>query len=200
VEAKRRQFAILGAILVVLAGVLYRQSTRGEVSPEEFSASMRQQGAGTVAAPASGPPPRPGASAQIPAVALARLAQAQPEPADTGRDPFRFESAPVERAPRGSAAAPVHGAPAPAGVVAPTGPQEPPGPPPITLKFIGIARQGAGRLYAVLRDDRGGVFYGADGDVVEGRYRIVRVSADTVDVSYIDGRGRVSIPLSGGRP
>jgi hypothetical protein len=67
------------------------------------------------------------------------------------------------------------------------------------LKFIGIAKQGEGRLYAVLRDERG-VYYGAEGDVVEGRYRILRVSAEVVEMSYVDGRGRTSIPLSGGRP
>jgi hypothetical protein len=88
-------------------------------------------------------------------------------------------------------------APPVAAPVLPAEPAGPPPPPPITLKFIGIARQGAGRLYAVLRDDRG-IYYGADGDVVEGRYRIHRVSNDSVDVSYVDGRGRVSLPLSGG--
>jgi len=51
----------------------------------------------------------------------------------------------------------------------------------------------------VLRDDRG-VYYGAEGDVVEGRYRILRVAADAIEVSYVDGRGRTTIPLSGGRP
>jgi hypothetical protein len=81
----------------------------------------------------------------------------------------------------------------------PVAPQAPPGPPPIQLRFIGIAKQGQGRLYAVLRDERG-VYYGAAGDVVEGRYRILRVSADAVEVSYADGSGRMSIPLSGGRP
>jgi hypothetical protein len=54
-------------------------------------------------------------------------------------------------------------------------------------------------MFAVLRDDRG-IYYGAEGDVVEGRYRIIRVSADLVELSYVDGRGRVSIPMSGGRP
>jgi hypothetical protein len=81
----------------------------------------------------------------------------------------------------------------------PAEPQEPPGPPPVPLKFIGFAKQGQGRLYAVLRDERG-VYYGAVGDVVEGRYRILRVAADAIEVSYVDGRGRTTIPLSGGRP
>ncbi len=161
---------------------------------------MRQSETGAAgalgAAPAAPAQTRPSGPLQIPTVSLASLERAQPEPADSGRDPFRFESA--------SAAAPAGGArgtagPSPTRPVAPALPQEPPGPPPIPLKFIGIARQGEGRMYAVLRDDRG-VYYGAEGDVVEGRYRVLHVSADTVELSYVDGRGRVSIPMSGGRP
>jgi hypothetical protein len=191
---------LLGAILVVLALVLYWQTSGQEQTPEEFSAAMsrdvRTSAGGLV--PSSGVPARPrGAQQTIPAVALASLERAQPEPSDTGRDPFRFEAAPAagrSGAPGGAGAEAARPAAA-----APALPLEPPGPPPITLKFIGIAKQGAGRLYAVLRDERG-VYYGADGDVVEGRYRILRVSADTVEVSYVDGRGRTSIPLSGGQP
>jgi hypothetical protein len=192
---------VLGAILVVLALVLYWQSGRQEPTPEEFSAAMTQdvRTAAGVLAPPSGAPPRPKASAQeIPPVALASLERAQPEPSDSGRDPFRFESASAAGR-SGGPAGPGGEAMRPAQPAASVLPLEPPGPPPIPLKFIGIARQGAGRLYAVLRDERG-VYYGADGDVVEGRYRILRVSADTVEVSYVDGRGRTSIPLSGGQP
>ena len=62
-----------------------------------------------------------------------------------------------------------------------------------------MARQGgAGRLLAVLRDDRG-IYYGAEGDVIEGRYRLLRVGNDSVDMAYVDGRGRKTIPLTGGQ-
>jgi hypothetical protein len=136
---------------------------------------------------------------RIPAVALGSLAQAQPEPSDSGRDPFRFEAAASAGGRDARAAAGGTSAAQPAAPAVPPPPQEPPGPPPILLKFIGIAKQGEGRMYAVLRDDRG-IYYGAEGDVVEGRFRILRVSADAVEVSYTDGRGRTSIPLSGGQP
>jgi hypothetical protein len=188
---------LLGAILVVLALVLYWQSVRQE-TPEAFSAAMsanaRAGAAGLLEAPASAPAPtRAGVPEQVPALDLASLGRVQPEPSDTGRDPFRFGSAPAPAPDRESAGP---GAMAPP---QPVVPQAPPGPPPIALKFIGIAKQGAGRLYAVLRDERG-IYYGAEGDVVEGRYRILRVSAEMVEMSYVDGRGRTSIPLSGGRP
>ena len=190
---------LLGAILVVLALVLYWQSAREE-TPEAFSAAMS-----ATAGPAAGLPGAPASAAAqartvapepIPVVDLASLGRVQPEPSDTGRDPFRFGSAPSP-APGRESAGP--GAMAPPRPAPPVVPQAPPGPPPIALKFIGIAKQGAGRLYAVLRDERG-IYYGAEGDVVEGRYRILRVSAEMVELSYVDGRGRTSIPLSGGRP
>jgi hypothetical protein len=201
VEANRRQFVLLGAILVLLASVLYWQSARTEVTPVEFSAAMRQSAPGAAGAPDAPPAARPGPAAgpaAIPAVGLASLDRAQPEPADSGRDPFRFGSAPAA-VPGGGSTGRGFGGAAAAQPAVPAPPQEPAGPPPIPLRFIGIARQGEGRMYAVLRDDRG-VYYGAEGDVVEGRYRILRVSTDTVELSYVDGRGRVTIPMSGGRP
>ena len=198
--ASRRQLALLGAILLVLAVVMYWQSRSQDVTPEEFSAAMSERaaagGPGLQAPPVQPAARRAAPPAGIPAVALGSLAQAQPEPSDSGRDPFRFDSAAPSGA-RGSLAG--RGVPTPAEPPVPAVPAGPPGPPPILLKFIGIAKQGEGRLYAVLRDDRG-VYYGAEGDVVEGRFRILRVSAETVEVSYTDGRGRTRIPLSGGRP
>jgi hypothetical protein len=188
---------MLGAILVVLAVVLFWQSTRREATPEEFSAAMSQPGSAT-AGPAAPAAPRTAVGDQIPPLKLDGLARVQAEPSDTGRDPFRFESAPAAGQ-RGKTTGPGAGASPLPQPVMPAVPQEPPGPPPVPLKFIGLAKQGEGRLYAVLRDERG-VYYGAEGDVVEGRYRIVRVGADAIEVSYLDGRGRTTIPLSGGRP
>ena len=142
--------------------------------------------------------PRPAAGpTTIPAVGLASLERAQPEPTDSGRDPFRFGSVPAAVSSGGPTGRGLGSAAAQPAM--PPLPLEPAGPPPIPLRFIGIARQGEGRMYAVLRDERG-VYYGAEGDVVEGRYRVLRVSTDTVELSYVDGRGRVTIPMSGGRP
>ena len=193
---------MLGAILAVLAVVMYWQSGRQDATPEEFSSAMSERAAAAgppLLAPQAGPVARRAGPVGIPGVALGSLGQAQPEPSDTGRDPFRFGSAAPSGVggPRPGSGDPVPAQPA--ATVMPAVPLEPPGPPPILLKFIGIAKQGEGRLFAVLRDDRG-IYYGAEGDVVEGRFRILRVSADTIEVSYTDGRGRTSIPLSGGRP
>jgi hypothetical protein len=130
-------------------------------------------------------------------VADIRLELLQRERGDLGtpeRNPFRFER-------RASAAAPVRQQvvrrPAPTEVV-PTGPLPPPPPPPIPLRFIGFLqpRDSTGRV-AVLSDGRGNVFDGKEGDVIEGRYRLLRVGNDSADLVYLDGRGRQTIRLSG---
>ena len=48
-----------------------------------------------------------------------------------------------------------------------------------------------------LSDGRGNVFNGKEGDVIEGRYRLLRVGIDSADLIYLDGRGRQTIRLSG---
>jgi hypothetical protein len=197
VASNPRQLAVLGGILAVLAAVLYWQSTRTPGGLPTASA-----GPVPVASPAppAGSRAPVGAARTIPRVALSALGREQPEPADTGRDPFRFGAAADARHPGGALAKGSGAVPGPAAPSLPGGTVGPPEPPAIALKFIGFAKQGtAGRLYAVLRDDRG-VYYGADGDVVEGRYRILRVTTNEVEIAYVDGRGRTSIPLTGGQP
>lgn len=147
----------------------------------------------TGSASAGGGQRRPGDSA----VADIRLELLQREPAalrGPDRNPFRFER-------RASAAAParpqVTRRVAPVEVT-PTGPLPPPPPPPIPLRFIGFLqpKDGPGRV-AVLSDGRGNVFDGREGDVIEGRYRLLRVGIDSADLIYLDGRGRQTIRLSG---
>jgi hypothetical protein len=70
-------------------------------------------------------------------------------------------------------------------------------PPPIPLRFIGIVqKQGDSTKIAVLSDSRG-VYHGREGDVIEGRYRIVRVGNESVELVYLDGRGRQVLRLTG---
>ncbi|MGE5198185.1 MAG: hypothetical protein ACM3H9_01000, partial [Rhodospirillaceae bacterium] len=110
-EASRRQLVLLGAIVLLLAIVLYWNATRSDATPEEFSAAMSQNAAananaGTPAGTAATPARRGAGPGPIPAVGLGKLTEAQPEPADTGRDPFRFESAAPSRAAVGAGASP----------------------------------------------------------------------------------------------
>jgi hypothetical protein len=110
------------------------------------------------------------------------------------RNPFRFERRTSEvaaaRAATTRRVVPVE--------LPPAGPLPPPPPPPIPLRFIGFLQPvgGADRV-AVLSDGRGNVFNGKEGDIIEGRYRLLRVGNDSADLIYVDGRGRQTIRLSG---
>jgi hypothetical protein len=108
------------------------------------------------------------------------------------RDVFQFQSRRAE-APEPVASRPSvpvdNGPPAPVG---------PPPPPPIPLRYIGYLDQpGQMPRVAVLSDGRGNVFNGKEGDIIEGRYRVLRIGTDSADLIYVDGRGRQTIRLSG---
>ena len=77
-------------------------------------------------------------------------------------------------------------------------PTGPPPPPPIPLRFIGVlnAPTQAGRV-AVLTDGRGANLMGREGDIIEGRYRLLRIGPDNVELAYTDGRGRQLIRMAG---
>jgi hypothetical protein len=192
VESKQRQLLLLGAILVLLVVVVRWQMGRPIGPPPGGAVPTRAaQLPPPAARGAAGSVPR-----GVPDVRLADLTRAQPEPADTGRDPFRFGAVPVRRVevPTPGPAGGRSGA-APGGLPpSPAPPSGPPPPPAITLKFIGFVRQADAATLVVLRDDLG-VYYGAEGDIIEGRYRILRVTADSVDVAYTDGRGRQVLRL-----
>ena len=106
---------------------------------------------------------------------------------DSERDPFRFRPKPPPPATRVQAPPPVFTPPVPAG---------PPPPPPIPLKFFGVMTVN-GQSIAAFSDVRGNTFRGKEGDVLEGRYRLLRIGTDSVDLAYLDGRGRQSIRLTG---
>jgi len=162
-------------------------------------------GAGTAAAQTRGtspPPARRSAAKPAPPVTDVKLDALKPRtttlPA-SARNPFRFSEAPVKVAAstpanprRGLAAAP------PTEAAVPVGPPPPPPLPPIQLRFIGLieAPERAGRV-ALLSDGKGGLMNGREGDIIEGRYRVLRVGADSLDLAYADGRGRQTIRLSG---
>ena len=149
--------------------------------------------AGTAAAGA-GRGAQAGSRDDVTDIRLGLLERERGELSPPDRNPFRFER-------RASAAPPsrpqVARRPEPI-EVAPTGPLPPPPPPPIPLRFIGYLQpsNAPGRV-AVLSDGRGNVFNGREGDVIEGRYRLLRVGNDSADLIYLDGRGRQTIRLSG---
>jgi hypothetical protein len=89
--------------------------------------------------------------------------------------------------------------PQPSEAQAPPRPAIAPGPtvPPIPLKFIATMTVG-GRLMAVLAEGSGREpVSGFEGDTVLGQYRIVRIGPESVELTYLDGRGRQTIRFSG---
>jgi len=148
------------------------------------------------AQPAPARPGRAAAARPGDAVADVRLELLDGTAADPGslsRNPFRFM--PRAAAPATTTA---RRAPLPSEFTAPPVPAGPPPPPPITLRFIGLIEGAprAGRI-ALLSDGRGGLMHGKEGDTIEGRYRMLRVGTDSIEMAYVDGRGRQTIRLSG---
>jgi hypothetical protein len=79
-------------------------------------------------------------------------------------------------------------------VVVPTGPPPPPPPPPINLKFFGVETRASGKLQAFLLsgDD---VYLASEGDIVERKYKIVSITANTVQVEDLSYKNTQTIPL-----
>ena len=71
--------------------------------------------------------------------------------------------------------------------------------PPIPLKLIGTVERANGVKWAVLSDGRPGSspMYGKDGDIIDGRYMIVKIGTESIEMTHADGRGRQVIRLTG---
>jgi hypothetical protein len=133
-----------------------------------------------------------GARVEVPVVdlGLSRLTAERGEVDAPDRNPFEFRPAPPPPPPPRDTAA------ARPDAFAPPPPQGPPPPPPIPLKFFGLGQVGGTRV-AWFSDARGNIIQGKEGDIIEGRYRLIRIAGETVDMAYLDGRGRQTIRLSG---
>ena len=180
--AARRKQILLWVLAVVLAAAAYRAWTTTSALP--LPTSNRSGGV---------PAPDRRAAQQQTAegtldVRIEALGADRPRPGQWQRDLFRFKPKPPPPAPRPTAP-----------VVTPvqTGPPPPPPPPPIPYKFIGLVESGPAKRLAVLSDGRGVPVYGREGDIIEGRYRILRIGAESIEMEHIDGRGRQTIRLSG---
>lgn len=72
-----------------------------------------------------------------------------------------------------------------------------PPPPPINLVFYGFAtpQSGAKRIFLAQGED---VFIAKEGDIVDRRYKVVRISANAVEILDVLSNNRQSIPLTQG--
>jgi hypothetical protein len=75
-----------------------------------------------------------------------------------------------------------------------TGPPPPPPPPPINLGFYGYAaeRTGQKQVFLLHGDD---IFIASEGDVVDRRYRVVKINAASVQVEDIPYHNTQTLPL-----
>lgn len=176
--SERRKQLLLVGLALLFAILIYRawSSTPAAAPPSS------NQGRTTRATRSNGP------ALEAPNVRLDALSaeRAQPEP---DRNLFRFKPPPAPPPPK------VERGPDMAPPVA-TGPPPPPPVAPITLKFIGIIDRG-GKKIAVLSDSAGHVDYGGEGAIIGGRYRVLKIGVESIEMAHLDGRGRQTIRLTG---
>lgn len=178
-----RQLLMLAAVGVALVVVVL---ARRDDSP-----------AGSRPAPSNPARANAPAAAQTTPVADVKLELLRTAPSElehSTRNPFQFKSkAPPPPPPRPAGLAGPRPVPVP---VMPPAPQGPPPPPPIALKYIGVLETAQGRV-AVFRDLGGDIVNGKEGDIIDGRYRLLKIGVESADLAYVDGRGRQTIRLSG---
>jgi hypothetical protein len=179
-DTSRKQLVVLAVLVIVLIGVWFmRQGDAPSGAPTRTS-NQRAAAGGKQA-------PLPVADVNLEALKADDGAPAEPE-----RNPFVFkQKAPPPPPPR--PVAPPD--PVETGPVVPPGP---PPPPPIPLKFIGVLEiPSQNTKVAVLSDGRGGTFHAKEGEVVLGQYKLIKIGAESAEMSYVDGRGRQTLRLSG---
>jgi hypothetical protein len=186
---RQKKMLAVGAFVLVAAGILYFELRDPSVAP--------------VAAPpapvASRPAVVPGSAAKGVVMSSAQL-----DPtlrmgpmlvteslvySGSGRNIFSMTSAPVE-IPKAIASARPKGPVAPV-YVAPAGP---PPPPPIDLKFFGTATSGNGVRQAFLLHGED-VFLALPGDIVQRRYKVISIAANSIVIEDMANNNRQTLPL-----
>jgi len=204
------RFGVIGGGLLVVAIYGYLQLRTPDVPPAAAAPVVIASPArSTSTASAAASPSSPGAvpkSAQAPGATKVATTAAQYDPtlhmeamlvaeslvySGSGRNIFSASSAPVE-ANIPKPIAPVR----PTGVVLPvyTAPPGPPPPPPIDLKFFGTATKVDGSREAFLLHGED-VFLAAPGSIVQRRYKIGSISANSVEVEDLTNNNKQNLPL-----
>jgi hypothetical protein len=181
ISKKHRQWMLLAGLLLFFV-VIVGYQTRSYDPPATPARTPSNPVTGRGATPAQRTVPV--TDVKLDLLQAKRQGVQEPE-----RNPFRFKTRPAPPPP------PPVTRNAPPPTPAPVGPVGPPPPPPIPLRFIGLI-EGQPRV-SVLSDGRGNVFYGKEGDIIDGRYRVLRIGPDSADLSYTDGRGRQTLRMSG---
>ena len=182
---ERSRQLVLAGLVVILIAVLVKMWPGTSAAPPPASNRTGGTAASRVQAGAAAP--------AAPTVHLQTLSDERPKPESAERNLFRFRTKPPPAPPpQPVVTRPVQ----PAAPAAPPGPPPPPPLAPITLKFIGVLGPESAKI-AILSDGQNPPFLGKEGAIIEGRYRILKIGVESVEVAYADGRGRQTIRLTG---
>jgi len=80
----------------------------------------------------------------------------------------------------------------------PPPPPGPPPPPPITLKFYGFASSPGQTKKVFLSSQEGDIFVAGEGEIVDRRYKVLRISPSSVEIEDVLNNNRQEIPLTQG--
>jgi hypothetical protein len=193
---ERTRLLLMIAALIVL-GLAYAKwgggpelviptSTGPQAAPARQPLPPRAPGPGAPAGSSAAPRVDPSVPQPL---KLAEMEQVPEEPA-AGRNLFRYGVKPPPPPPPYVAPPPLP----------PPRPPVPQGPPVIPLKLTAVLPDPyvAGRNRAYLTDPKNGVvFEGIEGAVIDGRYRLIKVTQSSVVISYLDGTGQRTINVGG---
>jgi len=185
IPKKHHQLMMLVGLLLVFVVILAFEMRTTEPPPPAAATASPSNPVGR----ARGSAATSGANTAVTDVRLDALQRTGDGALGTTRNPFRFRPKPAPPPPRAVERTPP--------VTAPPVPTGPPPPPPIPLRFIGVLELQP--RVAVFSSGRAGdpPLYGKEGDIIDGRYRVLRIGPESADLSYTDGRGRQTLRLSG---
>jgi hypothetical protein len=189
----QKKGGIIAAFVLLAAGILYyelRDDSPAPAAPVVVTAPVRN-GAGTVTGTAAKKLGSTAAELDPTLKMGPMLVTESLVYSGSGRNIFSANSVPVEIP---KPIAPVR----PKGPVVPvyTPPPGPPPPPPIDLKFFGTATSEGGqrRAFLLKGDD---VFLASEGDIVQRRYRLKTIGANSIVVEDLTNNNMQTLPLLG---
>jgi hypothetical protein len=177
----KRRLAIVTAVAVAAVALAVVQWQR---SGPQLTSPVLAQGAGT--------------TEQIPWIDLDRVKQSSEAPPLGKRNPFIFVAVPQANPNQGGgpgdpAMPPPVDTPEPEPLTpTPTAPPEP-----MLIKFIGLLQPEGGAKIAVLLSEQKEILHGREGDLLGGRYRIVKIGLESIDMQDVTTGQSQKIPLRG---
>jgi hypothetical protein len=182
---------VLGALTVVLAGVTYYNFG---TDPAPKTTAQPTAGARAPSKPRVRTPRSDTPTGLVTDVKLELLTASQDSGSVPGRDPFRFKPKPAPPPPPPPPPQPTFQAPV-------TPPRAQAERIESVLRYVGYTVSQSGRKVATLsygpNRDTAVQFVGVEGDVIEGRYRLLRIEPNAVEVVELVGDGRrARIPYS----